>query len=147
MKKIIFTSVSFISLLIISLSIFKVNAEAPILTKEQMLHRDLVVWSDKLGECESGGNSGAINKKDSDGLPKFGLHQYMPSTFISFAKKYDVYPNVNVDNVFTYMLDYEKTSHLTIEVMKKNPKEFSHWGRTCRNYAGNPPALGDYLQN
>lgn len=121
-----------------------ISAEAPEMTPEQLFNRDLSIWSDKLGQCESQGNPKAINPKDSDGKPKFGYHQYMPSTFIGFAKKYNIYPEIDVDVAFTYMLDKEKTTHLTMEVMRQNPKEFGHWGKTCRDFAGQPPIFEQY---
>lgn len=147
MKKYLLKALIF-CLLFLSIIFFtsKVTAEAPELTPEERYEQALNDWSDKLGECESENDPKAINLKDSDGKPKFGYHQYMPSTFIDFAKKYKVYPDINVDTAFTYMMSKEKTTHLTMEVMRQNPKEFSHWGKTCRNFAGNPPVLEDFIK-
>lgn len=145
MKKTLIAFALIFPLLSISLFMGKVNAEAPEPTPEERYEQALNDWSDKLGECESENDPKAINLKDSDGKPKFGYHQYMPSTFIDFAKKYSIYPNITVDTVFTYMMNKEKTTHLTMEVMRQNPKEFSHWGKTCRNFAGNPPVLDNFI--
>jgi len=45
-------------------------------------------WLRKLIVCESSGNPGAINEKDRDGTPSYGLLQFKPATFYGFAKKY-----------------------------------------------------------
>lgn len=38
--------------------------------------------------CESGGKESAINPKDSDGKPSYGLLQFRLATFLGFSKQY-----------------------------------------------------------
>lgn len=47
-------------------------------------------WIDRLVACESGGNPAAINPKDRDGTPSYGLLQFKPSTFAVFSKAYGI---------------------------------------------------------
>lgn len=47
-------------------------------------------WLAKLELCESGGRPGAINPKDRDNTPSYGLLQFKPSTFAMFAKAYRI---------------------------------------------------------
>lgn len=47
-------------------------------------------WLAALVQCESGGNPKAINPKDRDGTPSYGLLQFKPSTFRAFAKAYGI---------------------------------------------------------
>ena len=48
------------------------------------------VWIRQLISCESGGNPGAINPKDKDNTPSYGLMQFKPGTFYGFAKQYKI---------------------------------------------------------
>ena len=48
------------------------------------------VWIRQLISCESGGNPGAVNPKDKDGTPSYGLLEFKPATFYSFAKEYKI---------------------------------------------------------
>jgi len=52
------------------------------LTSEQQ------AWLGALEWCESGGNPKAINPKDSDGTPSYGILQFKPGTFRTFAGIY-----------------------------------------------------------
>ena len=45
-------------------------------------------WLEKLIACESGGRPEAINPKDRDGTPSYGLLQFKPDTFAGYLKKY-----------------------------------------------------------
>jgi hypothetical protein len=47
-------------------------------------------WLAKLELCESGGKESAINPKDRDGTPSYGLLQFKPSTFELFSKAYGI---------------------------------------------------------
>lgn len=50
---------------------------------------------DCLIQYESGGNSEALNKKDTDGLPKYGILQFGERTFNEFCvEKYGLYNNI-----------------------------------------------------
>lgn len=47
-------------------------------------------WLERLVQCESTGNPAAINPKDRDGTPSYGLLQFKPSTFVYFAERYRI---------------------------------------------------------
>lgn len=47
-------------------------------------------WLAHLVSCESRGNPSAINPKDRDGTPSYGLLQFKPSTFAMFSKAYGI---------------------------------------------------------
>jgi len=47
-------------------------------------------WLAELISCESRGNPEAINPKDRDGTPSYGLMQFKPSTFEMFKKAYGI---------------------------------------------------------
>lgn len=47
-------------------------------------------WLADLIACESRGNPEAINPKDRDGTPSYGLLQFKPSTFEMFSKAYKI---------------------------------------------------------
>lgn len=47
-------------------------------------------WLAKLVQCESTGDPGAVNPKDRDGTPSYGLLQFKPSTFAMFSKAYGI---------------------------------------------------------
>ena len=47
-------------------------------------------WLRKLIQCESSGNPKAINPKDRDLTPSYGLLQFKPETFYGFAKQYGI---------------------------------------------------------
>lgn len=56
--------------------------EAPQLNRQQK------AWLGALEWCESKGKAGAVNPKDSDGTPSYGLLEFKPSTYALFAKAY-----------------------------------------------------------
>lgn len=59
-------------------------AATPTLTSEQQ------AWLGALEWCESRGNPKAINPKDRDNTPSYGLLQFKPSTLTLFAKLYGI---------------------------------------------------------
>lgn len=125
-------------------------AESPQPTNEERYELALNTWLDKLAFCESGdknhpkGNPAAVNPLDSDGRPAYGLMQYKLGTFLGLAKKYEIYPSINIDMVHKYAMDGEKSYHLTKEVIKKNPKEADQWGCRWKPHVGKPPVLADF---
>lgn len=136
-------------LLIISLAWKPVQADAPTLSKEELamqsFNSDLDNWLYKLATCESTNNENAVNPKDSDGKPAYGLYQYKLGTFLYLSKKYNVYPDITVDVVHKYAMDGSKSHNLTREVIKNNPKEADQWGCRFKPTVGKPPILKDYL--
>ncbi len=118
-------------------------AESPEPSNQERYELALDTWLDKLFYCESSNNPNAINKKDSDGKPAYGLGQYKLGTFLSLSKKYNVYPDLTVDMVHAYAMDGEKSYHLTKEVMMQNPKEAGQWGCT-KKIGGYPPTKEEF---
>ncbi len=49
-----------------------------------------IVWLARLMLCESGGKANAINPKDVDNTPSYGLMQFKPGTFNAYIKKYGI---------------------------------------------------------
>lgn len=47
-------------------------------------------WIDRLVKCESHGDPKAVNPKDRDGTPSYGLLQFKPSTFAMFSVAYGI---------------------------------------------------------
>lgn len=47
-------------------------------------------WLEDLVRCESRGDPAAVNPKDRDGTPSYGLLQFKPSTFEQFSKAYGI---------------------------------------------------------
>lgn len=54
------------------------------------LSRPQRAWLGALEWCESRGNPKAVNPKDLDGTPSYGILQFKPGTFWGFAKKYNL---------------------------------------------------------
>lgn len=51
-------------------------------------------WLEVLEQCESNGNANAINPKDRDGLPSYGILQFQKPTFEFFQKLYGTTGNL-----------------------------------------------------
>lgn len=47
-------------------------------------------WLLSLEKCESSGNPKAINPKDKDGTPSYGLLQFKPATLAMYQKRYGI---------------------------------------------------------
>ena len=62
---------------------------------ETVLNQKLQLNIEKLIECESGGNEGAVNHEDAliTGSPSVGVLQFQESTFVHYAKLYNLFPN------------------------------------------------------
>lgn len=56
-------------------------------------------WLGALEWCESRGNPNAINPKDRDNTPSYGILQFKPKTFALYVKQYNlgVYPKGYID--------------------------------------------------
>ncbi len=52
-------------------------------------------WLAKLEHCESRGDPAAVNPKDRDGTPSYGLLQFKPSTFALYARAYGMASTTN----------------------------------------------------
>lgn len=61
-----------------------IEKEEPQLSKRQQIWLHALIW------CESKGRPEALNPKDKDGTPSYGLLQFKPGTFNAYGKKYGV---------------------------------------------------------
>lgn len=66
-------------------------------TSTPTLSRPQKAWLGALEWCESRGQPGAINPKDLDNTPSYGLLQFKPETFITFAKLYGITSTSTMD--------------------------------------------------
>ena len=143
------------TLFIISFSLFiftygTAKAESPQPSIEERYELAMNSWLDKLAFCESGdknhpkGNPNAVNPKDSDGKPAYGLMQYKLGTFMYLSKKYEVYPELTLDLVHKYAMNGAKAWFLTKEVIMQNPKEADQWGCRFHKEVGKPPSIKDF---
>ncbi len=48
-------------------------------------------WVKAMARCESWGNPLAVNEKDLDGTPSYGLYQFKPGTFRHYVRKYGLF--------------------------------------------------------
>ena len=95
---------------------------------------DIVAWQDLVPENdyvlkriiqeESSGNPEAINPKDTDGFPKYGLLQYHLPTFLSWAEKVGI-EEPDVMNPVQQLIVYKWAA--------KNGK-LRHWGTFVRMF-------------
>jgi len=71
-----------------------------------------IIWLARLMQCESGLKANAVNPKDLDNTPSYGLLQFKPSTFKAAAIKYNLAsttdymnPELQVEIVQNWILD------------------------------------------
>jgi transglycosylase-like protein with SLT domain len=96
------------------------------LTSEQQ------AWLGALEWCESNGNPGAINPKDSDGTPSYGLLQFKPGTFAEFARIY------HLASTTDYMDPVEQAQIVT-KMIESGTVDFHHQFPDCTHRLGTPP--------
>lgn len=89
-------------------------------------------WFGALTWCESKGNPNAVNKKDRDGTPSYGLLQFKPSTFTYFAEKY------GIDGSAGYM-DPKAQSLIVEQMILRNDVTWSQQFPACVKILGKPP--------
>lgn len=65
--------------------------------------KTLFILNDLI-RCESQGKETAINPKDSDGKPSYGLLQFRPSTLLGAIRKYDLMPDLADEEIMNVML-------------------------------------------
>jgi hypothetical protein len=153
MKHIILKSSVILFTVCLSLFVFTygtATAESPQPSIEERYDLAMNIWLNKLAFCESGdkkhpnGNPNAVNPKDSDGKPAYGLMQYKLGTFMGFAKEFKIYPELTIDMVHKYAMDGEKSYYLTKEVIKQDPKKADQWGCRFHKEVGKPPKIEDF---
>lgn len=72
-----------------------------------------------LAKCESGIDETAINLKDSDGEPKYGVWQYDADTWIAFQVEMGIEPTLNI---------YSGSDQLLLTRWAFSNGKQSHWG-------------------
>ena len=114
-------------------------ASVELATTSEPLHVKLVGtkaqedWLQQLIICESSGNPEAINPKDKDGTPSYGLLQFKPSTFTGYRKQYGL-PEAE-------LMDPEAQKETVRHMMQD---EFVNWHQqfpACVRRLGVPPML------
>ena len=70
---------------------------------------------DFLIQCESGGNDKAINPRDRDGSPSWGLLQFKPDTLYKYVKRYSILPSIESQEIMNVIFDGE----LQVRVLKE----------------------------
>lgn len=81
----------------------KAKTVAPIEVPVDILTHQQRAWLGALEWCESGGNPKAINPKDKDNTPSYGILQFKPSTFNYFSGLYNITVPIPVAPAMAYM--------------------------------------------
>ena len=97
-----------------------------ILTPEQRAYLGALEW------CESRGKPGAINPKDSDGTPSFGILQFKPSSYAYFESRYDLATT-------TSYMDKDGQEAIVEQMMIRNDVTWTHQFPGCVHKLGTPP--------
>ncbi len=81
---------------------------------------------DKLAMCESGGDPMALNPQDG-GSRSSGVLQFKDSTFIHYAKRYQLFPNAEDAEILNFLNDAEYQKQLAKLMLDENPNNWRHW--------------------
>lgn len=77
--------------------------------------------------CESRGNESAVG---DSGMARSVL-QFWPGTFLSYAKKYDLFPSAEDAEIMNFYLDPDAQRELAY-LMLKNEQGYTHWLRCSK---------------
>jgi hypothetical protein len=80
-----------------------------------------------LIECESKWNPNAINPKDRDGTPSYGLLQFKPGTLYSEAKRYGILEDIERGEIMNLIYDPQVQIDVAIEMIKHNLHSEKFW--------------------
>jgi hypothetical protein len=89
-------------------------------------------WLAKLEMCESSGNPKAVNPRDLDGTPSYGLLQFKPSTFEMYSKRYSIEGE---------LMDPEAQRALVRAMMDDERVRWHREFPACVERLGRPPVL------
>lgn len=92
------------------------------------------VWIDALEWCESRGNPKAINPKDRDNTPSFGILQFKPDTFAYYAEKLNLGDVLLMDPVAQHQIVEYMVMSTTTDWMQQFPD-------CVENHIGYPPKV------
>ena len=96
------------------------------------LNHAQIIWLARLMYCESGLKSNAVNPKDLDNTPSYGLLQFKPSTFHAAVKKYGL-------STTTSYMDAE-TQVAIAEQWILNGVDLTNQFPACVRQLGHPPS-------
>lgn len=111
-----------------------VPAQAPLLTHQQ------TAWLGALEWCESRGNPKAINPKDRDNTPSYGILQFKPSTFSLFATLYGLAST-------TDYMDPDAQEAIVSQMIVRGGIRWSQQFPACTAKLGTPPLSPKPLAN
>jgi len=127
--------------LLLSLSIYN-TAESVIVYEKVEVVKEVVkkdplsyqqrAWLGALTWCESTGNPKAVNQKDTDGTPSYGLLQFKPGTFYGYAKIY------GIDASKGYM-DPDTQLAIVEQMIIRGGIKWSQQFPACTKKLGKPP--------
>lgn len=104
--------------------------EAPKPEIRPVLAEDRATWLEALIQCESNGRPEAVNPKDRDGTPSYGLLQFKPSTFAFFSKAYGIEGE---------LMDPEAQKAIVIRMMDDKSVLWENQFPACVRKLGRPP--------
>jgi len=100
------------------------------------------VWIFALFYCESSGDNLAINPKDLDGAPSYGLAQWKPETLKYYATRYGLLPdNLETSDYINWAFDPDLSYELLARMIGERDK--INWKKEfplCIKKVGIPPA-------
>lgn len=105
---------------------------APVVPAKPALSTEQHRWLDSLEDCESGGSAKAINPRDTDGTPSYGLLQFKPTTYAEFAWIYKLAST-------TDYMDPEEQEQIVIQMILKGGVDWHHQFPDCVSRLGTPP--------
>lgn len=97
---------------------------------QPILAEDRATWLAGLIQCESNGRPEAVNPKDRDGTPSYGLLQFKPSTFEMFSKAYGIEGK---------LMDPEAQTAIVIRMMDDKSVVWENQFPACVRKLGRPP--------
>ena len=97
---------------------------------ENVLNQKLQLNIEKLIACESGGNESAVNNEDAliTGSPSVGVLQFQESTFVHYAKLYNLFPNAEENELEN--LWPGKDAQIKVATAMLEDGLYGHW-RNC----------------
>ena len=81
---------------------------------------------DKLAMCESGGDPEALNPEDG-GSRSSGVLQFKDSTFLHYAKRYEMFPYAEDAEIINFLTDPDQQKKMATLMLKENPENWRHW--------------------
>lgn len=114
------------------------RAEAPEMTYDQKL--DDYVY--KLAICESRQNPSLVNPQDG-GSPSYGFVQFKLGTFWNYNKKFNVFPELTIDNLHSYVMQKDKQVVMAKAIISGEKDGYKNWYNctvgNARDKIGLPP--------